>query len=103
MDVSPGSGIVTVNQTAPSSYPFTYTFKNGTKVSLEVVPAPGYLFNNWSGDLSGSTNPTTILIDCNKSITANFSQMKTTQMSRPLVGLRSTSRRAAGNKTNDGG
>ena len=79
MDVSPG-GIVTVNQTAPSSYPSIHTFKSGTLVGLEAVPAFAYRFNNWSGDLSGTTNPTTIVIDCNKNIAANFS------VSWPLVG-----------------
>ena len=76
VDVSPGDGgIVKVIQTIPSSYPFTYTFDEGMNVRLEAVPAPGYIFNNWSGDLSGTTNPTTIAIDCNKSITANFSRI----------------------------
>ena len=75
MDVSPSGGIVRVNGTAPSSYAFTSTFDEGTSVSLEAVPTSGYLFDNWTGNLSGSINPTTILIDCNKSITANFSQI----------------------------
>jgi hypothetical protein len=38
------------------------------------VSASGYHFVNWSGDLSGSTNPATIVVDCDKKITANFSQ-----------------------------
>ena len=32
----------------------------------------GYYFSHWSGDASGSSNPSTILLDSNKSITANF-------------------------------
>ena len=76
MDVGPGDGgTVKVIQTIPSSYPFTYTFDAGMNVRLEAVPAPGYIFNNWSGDLTSATSPTTIVIDCNKSITANFSQI----------------------------
>ena len=75
MDVSPGGGTVKVEQAAPSSYPVTYTFDNGKNVRLEAVPTSGYVFNNWSGDLSGTINPTTILMECNKSITANFSQI----------------------------
>lgn len=80
MDVSPnGSGTVEFSQSTPSSYPATSypatsTFNSGTNVSLEAVPAPGYVFSNWSGDLSNEVNPTTILIDCNKSIIANFSK-----------------------------
>jgi len=74
VDVSPsGAGTVKGDQTAQSSYPVTFTFRNGTSVSLEAIPAPGYQFNNWSGDLSGTTNPATIAIDCTKKITANFS------------------------------
>ena len=77
MDVSPGGGgIVKIDQTAPSSFPNTYDFESGTSVPLEAVPAPGYTFDNWSGDLSGTANPATIVIDCNKRITANFSQVE---------------------------
>ena len=73
MDVSINGGIVKVNQKTPSSYPSVYTFGSGTKVYLEAIPAFGYRFSNWDGDLSGTINPTIILIDCNKNITANFS------------------------------
>ena len=76
MDVSPSdSGTVEIDQTAPFSYPMTSTFRNGASVSLEAVPTSGYRFNNWGGDLSGSTNPTTIVMSCNKKVTANFSQV----------------------------
>ena len=76
MDVSPnGGGAVNVEETYPSSYPFASNFKNGASIRLEAIPAPGYQFNNWGGDLSGTANPTTILIDCNKKITANFSKI----------------------------
>lgn len=73
MNVSSSDGIVKVDQTTPSSYPFTYTFGGDTYVILEAVPAFGYVFNNWSGDLSGTTSPTTVKMDCDKTITANFS------------------------------
>ncbi len=73
MNVSQGGSVI-VNQAAPSSELATYTFKSGTHVRLEAVPASGYLFDSWSGDLSGKANPTTIVMDCNKSITANFSK-----------------------------
>ena len=76
MDVEPsGGGTIEVEQNASSSYPTTLSFETGTSVRLEAVPAPGYIFNNWSGDLTSTTSPTTIAIDCNKSITANFSRI----------------------------
>jgi uncharacterized repeat protein (TIGR02543 family) len=75
VDVSPNDGgTVEVDQSAPSSYPDTSAFNSGANVSLEAVPAPGYVFSNWSGDLSNETNPATILMNCNKNIRANFSK-----------------------------
>jgi len=39
------------------------------------VPATGYSFGGWSDDLSSSMNPTTITMDGNKTVTANFTQL----------------------------
>lgn len=81
MDVSPnGGGTLEVEQLVPSSYPARYDFRSGEKARLEAVPAPGYRFVNWSGDLSGATNPTTIVMDCDKKVTASFSRMTTLTM-----------------------
>ena len=75
MDVSSGdSGIVLIDQNAHFSYPFTSAFSSGESVSLEAVPANGYRFDSWGGDLSGNTNPEKIVITCDKKITANFSR-----------------------------
>jgi hypothetical protein len=74
VDAGPGGGIE-VNGTTPSSYPAVYTFAEGASVNLEAVPAPGYSFANWSGDLSSSENPTTITMGSDKEVTANFSQV----------------------------
>lgn len=77
--VSPtSSGSVEIDQIPAYSYPATSTFNNGESVSLQAVPAPGYSFDHWSGDLSGNTNPTTINIDCDKTVVANFSQPERT-------------------------
>jgi len=74
VDVSPnGGGTVKVEQLVSSSYPVSYNFKSGENARLEAVPASVYRFDNWSGDLSGDTNPSTIVVDCDKNITANFS------------------------------
>ena len=62
-----------MNGDVSSAYPATYTAPTRTSASVEAVPAPGYEFVNWGGDLMGSTNPTSVLIDCEKVITANFS------------------------------
>jgi uncharacterized repeat protein (TIGR02543 family) len=77
VDVSPsGGGTVEVDEIVSSSFPVTSSFSNGTSVSLKAVPTSGYNFNNWSGDLFGTTNPTTIVMGCNKKITANFYQIR---------------------------
>jgi len=47
-------------------------YSSGESVSLEAVPATGYGFVGWSGDLSGSSNPATVVMDGNKSVTAVF-------------------------------
>jgi uncharacterized repeat protein (TIGR02543 family) len=47
-------------------------FASGTDVVLTAVPAPNYTFDHWSGDASGTTNPTTITMDSDKSVTAHF-------------------------------
>jgi uncharacterized repeat protein (TIGR02543 family) len=54
--------------------PGTYIYDQGTQVSLKAVPASGYDFSSWSGDVSGTTNPITVTMDSNKSVTANFKQ-----------------------------
>jgi hypothetical protein len=47
---------------------------SGQSVPVTAAPAADYSFLNWSGDLSGSTNPTSINMNGPKSVTANFSQ-----------------------------
>ena len=66
-----GNGSVVVNG-IPRSLPWSGTFTSGTNVTLEAVPDSGWQFANWSGDLSGSTNPTSIQMNGNRSVTANF-------------------------------
>ena len=53
-------------------FPNKATYNNGESVQLTAVPAAGYAFSNWSGDLSGSANPATITMDGDKTVTANF-------------------------------
>ena len=60
-----GGGTVTLNPSGGS-------YATGTPVQVTAVPAIGYTFSNFSGDLTGSTNPSTISVTGNKSITANF-------------------------------
>jgi len=53
--------------------PGSYSYKAGSTVTITATPAQGSLFSGWSGTVSGTTNPLTITMDANKSLTANFS------------------------------
>jgi len=44
----------------------------GTTVMVSVKSDLGYAFNSWSGNLSGSANHATIVMDTDKTISANF-------------------------------
>jgi len=61
----PGSGSV-------SKSPNMASYPQGTEVTLTATPAPGYNFSSWSGDASGSSVSTTVTMNTNKSVTANF-------------------------------
>jgi uncharacterized repeat protein (TIGR02543 family) len=52
--------------------PGSHTYDSGTQASVTAAPNSGYQFSGWSGDVSGTDNPVTIIMDSDKSITANF-------------------------------
>ena len=66
LTITAGSG----GTTDPS--PGTYIYDKSTEVTIRAIPNSGYTFSAWSGDASGTTNPITIAIDSDKSITASF-------------------------------
>lgn len=47
-------------------------YDENTEVTLTATPDAGYLFSGWSGDLSGSANPATLIMSGNKAVTAIF-------------------------------
>ena len=49
-------------------------YASGSVVQLTAQPNPGHVFNQWSGALTGSTNPTTLSMSGNKTVSANFNQ-----------------------------
>jgi len=66
INISPsGVGSVTKN-------PNKETYTQGETVQLTAIANPDYIFSNWSEDASGSTNPVTITMNDNKTVTANF-------------------------------
>jgi len=65
-----GSGTITKSPDAAS-------YVSGTAVTLTATPAGGYTFDGWSGAVTGTTNPVSITMDANKTVTATFSQTTT--------------------------
>ena len=54
--------------------PSQSSYISGDLVAVSASPLPGYLFSNWSGDISGNTASITLTMNSNKNITANFGE-----------------------------
>jgi formylglycine-generating enzyme required for sulfatase activity len=54
------------------SFAMSGSLAHGTNASVTATPLPGYLFGSWTGNASGSANPTTVLMDANKTVGATF-------------------------------
>jgi trimeric autotransporter adhesin len=67
----PGAGVVNLD---PDWVLSGYAI--GTEVRVTATPAKGYRFDHWGGDLSGSANPTTMVMDSPKDVTAIFVEQK---------------------------
>jgi gliding motility-associated-like protein/uncharacterized repeat protein (TIGR02543 family) len=57
------------------------TYAYGTMATINATPAAGYIFTGWSGDASGTSASTTVTMNENKSVTANFQAQTTTKYS----------------------
>ncbi len=47
----------------------------GTSVTVTAVADPDWVFQGWSGSLGGATNPATLIVDGNESLTASFARL----------------------------
>lgn len=54
------------------SNPSLSNYIDNTAVTLTATPKPGYEFKGWSGDVSGTINPLSILMKSNMTVSANF-------------------------------
>ncbi|MEQ1833800.1 MAG: Ig-like domain-containing protein, partial [Candidatus Eisenbacteria bacterium] len=66
-----GGGVIYKSPFSPTGF---YGF--GSNVQLTAASAPGWSFTGWSGDASGSVNPTSVLIDTNRTATATFADVQ---------------------------
>lgn len=76
-----GGGAISVAPAQPPYY-------RGDNVQLNAVANQGWYFVGWGGALSGNTNPATLFLDGNKSVTANFAEndlLTAEQFFLPLV------------------
>jgi len=60
-----------------SADPAGGTHFDGTTVVVTATPNPGWVFGGWSGALSGQTNPESLVIDGDKTVTATFLEILT--------------------------
>ena len=71
LTINATNGSVTTNPN-----PINGAYDNGINVELSATPDAGYQFDGWSGDASGTSNPLSITMDVDKTITATFSQIQ---------------------------
>lgn len=50
------------------------SFPKDQSVTITAIPDSGWMFDQWDGDLTGNTNPATLIMDGSKTVTANFIQ-----------------------------
>ncbi|MGD6932655.1 MAG: right-handed parallel beta-helix repeat-containing protein [Candidatus Bathyarchaeia archaeon] len=71
----PQTYYLTINKNGQGTVtPNSQGYEEGTVVDLEAIPANGWSFSGWSGDVQGSTATTTITMNANKTVTATFTQ-----------------------------
>lgn len=68
-----GNGSITKSPDAAS-------YGNGSSVVLTATPASGQQFSSWSGAVTGTANPVTIVMNSDKSVTANFQPVSTSDL-----------------------
>ena len=65
-----------------------HTYASGTVVNIIATPAAGYVFVNWSGDVAQSNSAsTTVTMNGNKIITANFTHVDHHSGNNTVTGL----------------
>ena len=78
---SPGAGgSINISPSSTDGY-----YDSGTSVQLTPVPAGGYSFSAWSGDITGGANPQSVVMSGPRSITATFVATATA----PVLGIAS--------------
>jgi len=74
------SGAGTTNPSAG-----TYTYAAGTQVTITATAASGCVFDNWSGGASGTSPTTSVTMDSNKNVIANFKTSTNLALKKPAT------------------
>jgi uncharacterized repeat protein (TIGR02543 family) len=77
---------VTGDHGSVSRTPDKAGYSYGETVTLQATPSAGYDFAGWSGDVTGSANPVSVVMDSNKSAAAAFTSTNTDQDPPVLAG-----------------
>lgn len=72
LNTASGQGSITPSPIGSGGGGNTFTYNSGSLVQLTATAATGYHFTSWSGDASGSVNPTSVILSGTKNVTANF-------------------------------
>jgi len=82
-----------------SPSPGAYDYEENEMVNISAAPAEGWRFVNWSGDVADrNSDSTTVVMDDNKTVTANFAPRDSFTLTIDIEGSGSTSP-AAGTHT----
>jgi hypothetical protein len=65
---------LTINMSTDAGSPVRKSYEAGSVIQVSAPEAEGYQFSYWSGDAEGSDNPLTLVMDGNKTITANYEE-----------------------------
>ncbi|WP_308992361.1 Ig-like domain-containing protein [Mariniflexile litorale] len=66
--------------------PSSGDFSAGSVITMTATADAGWMFSSWSGDASGSSNPLTVTMNSDKTITANFTQLPSFMLTTSVIG-----------------
>jgi hypothetical protein len=84
VSINPGSSGSVARNPDKAGYLYNET------VELTAIANSGYSFNSWSGDITGSANPFTVIMETNKTISANFTAASETVSAPTIISGAST-------------
>src|SRR5207244_95102 len=83
----------TVGQGSVAKSPDQASYDHGSTVELTATPATGWHFAGWSGAATGTTNPASVTMDGDKTVTATFA-INTYSLTVDTVGQGSVAKNA---------